>query len=59
MTENTHKSIFINSNKDLFLSKNAIQRFKNDLKKCDVKNISIEDGKYLKPEYIFNIKSIF
>lgn len=50
------KSVFIDGDKDLFLSKSAIQRFKNDLKKCDVKNISVEDGKYLKQGYIFDIK---
>ena len=44
MTENTNKSVFINGNKELFLSKGAVQRFKNDLKKCDVKNINLEDG---------------
>tara|TARA_Y100000590_G_scaffold469795_1_gene659778 strand:- start:6822 stop:7472 length:651 start_codon:yes stop_codon:yes gene_type:complete len=55
MTENTNKSVFIKGNKELFLSKGAIQRFKNDLKKCDIKNINIEDGKYLTPGYIFNI----
>lgn len=49
-------SVFIDGNKDLFVSKSAIQRFKNDLKKCDVKNISVEDGKYLKQGYIFEIK---
>ena len=56
MTENKQLSVFINGDKNLFLSKSAIQRFKNDLKKCDVKNISIEDGKYLKSGYIFDIK---
>ena len=56
MTENTNKSVFINGNKELFLSKGAIHRFKNDLKKCDVKNINLEDGKYLNPGYIFDIK---
>ena len=55
MTENTNKSVFINGNKELFLSKSAIMRFKNDLKKCDVKNINIEDGKYLNSGYIFDI----
>ena len=53
---NTHTSVLINSDKDLFLSKNAILRFKNDLKKCDTKNINLEDGKYLKDGYIFDIK---
>jgi hypothetical protein len=55
MTEQTQKSVFINGDKKLFLSKTAIQRFKNDVKKCDVKNISIEDSKYLKSDYIFDI----
>ena len=57
MTENieTIKSVIINCTKDNFLSKNSIKRFKNDLKKCDVKNIAVEDGKYLKEGYIFDI----
>ena len=55
MTENTNKSVFINGDKELFLSKGAIQRFKTDLRKCDVKNINIEDGKYLNSGYIFDI----
>jgi hypothetical protein len=55
MTEHTNKSVFINGDKKIFLSKGAIQRFKNDLKKCDVKNINIEDGKYLNSGYIFDI----
>lgn len=56
MTEQTIKSVFINGDKKIFLSKSAITRFKNDLKNCDVKNIYIEDGKYLQPQYIFDIK---
>ena len=55
MTENTNKSVFINGNKNYFYQ-GAVQRFKNDLKKCDVKNINLEDGKYLNPGYIFDIK---
>jgi len=55
MTQNTQMSVFINGDKDLFLSKGAVNRFKNDLKKCDIKNISLEDGKYLKSGYIFDI----
>ena len=56
MTEQTIKSVFIDGDKKLFLSKNSVTRFKNDLKKCDVENIFIEDGKYLQPKYIFDIK---
>lgn len=48
-------SVIIDGDKDNFLSKNAINRFKTDIKKCDVKKISIEDGKYLKQGYVFNI----
>ena len=55
MTENKQYSVFINGDKKLFTSKSAIQRFKNDLKKCDVKNINIEDSKYLQSGYIFKI----
>lgn len=55
MTEIKPKSVFINGDKELFVSKGAIQRLKNDLRKCDEKNISIEDGKYIKPGYIFDI----
>jgi hypothetical protein len=54
MTEK-NTCVIINGDKKLFLSKNAIVRFKNDVKKCDVKNIIIEDDKYIQDGYIFNI----
>ena len=55
MTETTPKSVFINGDKDKFLSKGAVNRFKTDLKKCDPKDISIEDGKYLKQGFVFKV----
>jgi hypothetical protein len=59
-TENNTKSVFINGEKDLFVSKGAIKRFKDnlknlDLEKLDKHNIVVEDNKYLKEGYVFNI----
>ena len=51
------KSVLIeDTNKDKFLSKTAVKRFKDTLKKCDVKNIVIEDGNFLDKDYVFDIK---
>lgn len=55
MTES--KAVIINC-KDLFQSKNAVLRFKKDLKNCDPKKINtLEDGNYLKAGYFFDIKT--
>lgn len=51
------KSVLIeDSFKDKFISKSAVKRFKDTLKKCDVKNIVIEDGNFLEKDYVFDIK---
>ena len=50
------KSVIVNC-KDYFQSKNAVERFKRDLKNCDIKKINtLEDGNYLKTGYFFDIK---
>jgi hypothetical protein len=54
MTEN--KSVVINGDRTKFLSKNAINRFKKDIKTVDIKKINMEDGKYLENGYVFDIK---
>jgi hypothetical protein len=54
MTEN--KSVVINGDRTKFLSKNAINRFKKDIKTVDTKKINMEDGKYLENGYVFDIK---
>jgi|SaaInlStandDraft_5_1057022.scaffolds.fasta_scaffold01041_15 hypothetical protein len=51
------KSVVIKC-KEHFQTKNAINRFKRDLKKCEPKKInSLEDGNYLKIGFFFDIIS--
>jgi hypothetical protein len=53
------KSVFINGDRTKFLSKGSVDRFKKELRKKtndNLKNINVEDSKYLEDGYVFDIK---